>query len=343
MKVFVEIGAAAATASRRQLRELIAALEDAGASGVCVSDHMFMTAGSPRRAGVSPQCDPLTVLAAVAGISDRLELQTLVANTAWMHPALLLRHFAQLAVIAGGDRVTAGLGAGWNSEEFESLGMPLPPVRARMARFQESLRIARELFDRGFANVDGEFVSARDLPLSPRPTTPPRLLVGGGSDSALTSAGRYADIVDLQGHPKYGKLVGDVLQKSAIDARRRAQTTVDELAERMEIVRAAARDAGRTPESVTASVQVSYVAFGSRAQIEAAERELLEKWAHLPARTLADNPFVLLGEPTQIAEALKERRERFGLSRISIGERADVAAAPPDPLRLCREVLPLLS
>jgi alkanesulfonate monooxygenase SsuD/methylene tetrahydromethanopterin reductase-like flavin-dependent oxidoreductase (luciferase family) len=308
-----------------------------------VSDHMFMTAGNPRRAGVSPECDPLTVLAAVAGISDGLELQTLVANTAWIHPALLIRHFAQLAVIAGGARVTAGLGAGWNSEEFESLGMELPSARARMRRFEEALHIARELFDRGLANLAGEFVSASDLPLSPQPTTPPRLLVGGGSDSALTLAGRYADIVDLQGHPKYGKLAGDVRQKSAIDARRRAQTTVDELAERIELVRAAARDAGRAADSVTASVQVSYVAYGSPAQIEAAEHEVLEKWAQLPPRPLADNPFVLLGEPGQIAEKLEERAERFGLSRISIGERDDVASAPPDPLRLCREVVPLLA
>jgi hypothetical protein len=41
-------------------------------------------------------------------------------------------------------------------------------------------------------------------------------------------------------------------------------------------------------------------------------------------------------------EALAERREAYGLQRISLSEESGIAAAPPDPLRFCREVLPLL-
>jgi alkanesulfonate monooxygenase SsuD/methylene tetrahydromethanopterin reductase-like flavin-dependent oxidoreductase (luciferase family) len=39
-----------------------------------------------------------------------------VSNVGLLHPALVLRQFAQLAVLVGGQRVLAGLGAGWNRE-----------------------------------------------------------------------------------------------------------------------------------------------------------------------------------------------------------------------------------
>ncbi len=124
MTVFVDLTRFAATASRVQMRDMVARLEDAGATGVTVSDHLFHTRdGVPRRDGVDPGPDPLTTLAAVAVLSDRLELQTGVVNAAWIHPALLLRQFTQLAVLAGGVRVTAGLGAGWSTEEFAALGL----------------------------------------------------------------------------------------------------------------------------------------------------------------------------------------------------------------------------
>jgi len=43
-----------------------------------------------------------------------------------------------------------------------------------------------------------------------------------------------------------------------------------------------------------------------------------------------------------MAEALAERREAYGLERISLSEEGGIAAAPSNPLRFCREVLPLL-
>ena len=92
VQVYVEITGFATTASRSELATSVAALEDAGAAGVSVSDHQFGTSdGVSRAESVQPACEPLTTLAAVAALSDRLGLQTVVANTAWQHPALTLR------------------------------------------------------------------------------------------------------------------------------------------------------------------------------------------------------------------------------------------------------------
>jgi alkanesulfonate monooxygenase SsuD/methylene tetrahydromethanopterin reductase-like flavin-dependent oxidoreductase (luciferase family) len=343
MKVFVDLTRFAATANRAALRDMVTRLEDAGATGVSISDHLFYTRdGRPRRDGVDPGCDPLTTLAAIAGLSERLEVQTIVMNSAWIHPALLLRHFTQLAVLIGGERVTAGLGAGWSAEEFDALGLTLPRFRSRMDRLDEVLRLARLLYDGGTASLDGAHVVARDLPLSPVPARPPRLLVGGGSDRVLQMAGRYADVLDLHGDPRHGRVVGATMAQARTgDVQRRALTTVEDLVARIDLVHATAAEAGRPPVAV--SNQIWYVAFASSAAaVRAAEEELCADWAHMPYRPLDRSPYLLLGSPAQMADALLERRQAYGLERISLSGEGGIRSAPADPVRFCREVLPLL-
>jgi alkanesulfonate monooxygenase SsuD/methylene tetrahydromethanopterin reductase-like flavin-dependent oxidoreductase (luciferase family) len=337
IKVFVELSQFATIADRNQL-------EDAGVSGVSMADHLFTTtAGIPRDQHVSPAPEPLTTLAAVAALSATLHLQTVVANTAWIHPGLLLRQFNQLAVLAGGDRVTAGLGAGWSAEEFDALGMTMLPFRRRMERLEEVLALARQLYQTGTATTAGQHVTVRDLPLSPVPDRPPRLLVGGGSDRVLEMAGRYADIIDLHGDPRHGRIAGTTMAQAQVgDKHRRALTTVEELADRYQLVRAAAAAAGRDADAVSVSTQIIYAAFGSRSDVAAAERDLCSKWARIPDQRLNRSPYLLFGEPGQMAEALHERQEAYGLTEMTILAEAGIAQAPADPLAFCRAVIPLL-
>ena len=310
VQVFVDLTRFAATATRAQLRDRVRELEDVGATGVSVSDHIFFTSGGrPRTDGVGHGCDPLTTLAAVAGLSDRLAVQTVVVNSAWVHPGLLLRQFAQLAMLLSGDRVTAGLGAGWSTEEFDALGLAMPKFRTRIDRLAEVLAVARSLWTDGTVTYNGRHVVARDLPLSPVPDRPPRLLVGGGSDRLLGPAGRTPP-----------STVSPVASGWCVTPRRRP----------------APRDA------VGVATQIWYAAFGSPAEVRAAEEELCERWAGIPYRPLHRSPYLLFGSPAQMAEALAERREAYGLQRISLSEESGIAAAPPDPVRFCREVLPLL-
>jgi alkanesulfonate monooxygenase SsuD/methylene tetrahydromethanopterin reductase-like flavin-dependent oxidoreductase (luciferase family) len=344
MKVFVEVSHLAAPMNRREFAAATREIEGSGATGVSVNDHIFATSdGRSRREASDPTCDPLTTLALVAGLSDQLELEAIVINTAWIHPALVIRQFAQLAQMIGGDRVTAGLGAGWSAEEFDAIGLTMPAFRRRTERLREVLALTRALFNNGLASQEGDQVVARDLPLSPRPAKPPALLVGGGSDGILEMAGIYADVLDLHGHPDRGKLVGATMQDARHgDALRRSLTTVEDLEDRIQLVRRASADAGRRADAVTVSGSIFYTAYGSRSAVEEAERQLCEDWAQIAHQSLRASPYMLFGEPRQMAEALHERTERYGLDRITLLTEHGINAAPPDPLRFCRDVLPLL-
>jgi alkanesulfonate monooxygenase SsuD/methylene tetrahydromethanopterin reductase-like flavin-dependent oxidoreductase (luciferase family) len=219
----------------------------------------------------------------------------------------------------------------------------MPTFRTRIDRLAEVLEIARSLWTDGTVTYNGSHVVARGLPLSPVPDRPPRLLVGGGSDRLLGLAGRFADLLDLHGDPKHGRVAGATMaQASAGDVARRARTTVEDLAGRIALVRDAAQAAGRLRDAVGVATQIWHVAFGSPGDVRVAEEELCERWAGIPYRPLDRSPYLLFGSPAEMAEALAERREAYGLQRISLSEETGIAAAPPDPVRFCREVLPLL-
>ncbi|MGZ4415943.1 MAG: LLM class flavin-dependent oxidoreductase, partial [Gaiellaceae bacterium] len=293
-------------------------LESLGVTGVVQGDHLFLP-GPPSNdplARMAPDC--LTVLTTVAAHSSRLRIATLVANVAFYHPLPLLRRFANLAVIHGSDRVYAGLGAGWSRLEFEALGLQMPPHHERLARLEETTRLARALFDHGAASADGPHVVAVDLPLAPAPTEPPQLLLGGGSARVLELAALYADHIDLAPPPNR-HAGGDQFQAPLL-------TTVEDLAESARTARSGAR-------SLTTSILLSAVALCGPGSIRAEEEAVCAR-AGIPWRPLDDCPYVLLGEPARIADQVRERQERIGLDWLIL----------PDGTieRFSSEVMPLL-
>jgi alkanesulfonate monooxygenase SsuD/methylene tetrahydromethanopterin reductase-like flavin-dependent oxidoreductase (luciferase family) len=278
-----------------------AKLESLGVAGVVQGDHMFLPGPPAQDPTARMAADCLTVLTTVAAHSRELGIATLVANVGLQHPLLLLRKFASLALLHGGRRVYAGLGAGWSPREFEALGKKMPSHRERLARLAESAQLARELFDRGWASLDGAHVQAVDLPLAPAPPEPPRLLLGGGSPSLLELAGRYADHVDLA-PPSH--------RRAASELQRPLLTTVVDLVESARAARAGGR-------ALTTSVLVSAVELCDAGSIRAAEEAICAR-VGLPWRPLDDCPYALVGEPERIADQVRERQERIGLDWLIV-------------------------
>ncbi|MHB8296573.1 MAG: LLM class flavin-dependent oxidoreductase [Acidimicrobiales bacterium] len=303
-----------------ELRVQVARMERLGVGGALVSDHLFAARGpspargsSPARRGAPP--DPFVVLAAIGALSESLTLGTIVANIGYVHPAFVLRHFAELACLYGGDRVLAGIGAGWAPEEFDALGLVMPGHAARMDRLAESLRLARQLFDEGMASIEGSSVVARDLPFAPMPESPPRLMLGGGSDRLLELAGAFADHLDLNGSSRRLRL-GRALARER-DGLRRLTTTVADLEASVAAVRSAAASAGRNPGDIGLSVLIDTIEPCEAGQVRAREEALCARRGAEPAR-LEACPYVLFGTPARMSELLAERRERLGLTSFIV-------------------------
>jgi alkanesulfonate monooxygenase SsuD/methylene tetrahydromethanopterin reductase-like flavin-dependent oxidoreductase (luciferase family) len=302
----------------------VRSIEDAGLDGVFATDHLFVSHGKPRREAVSGG-DPLVKLAIAGTMSKRLMLGTSVVNVGVVHPALVIRSFIELAAQFGGARILAGIGAGWNREEFEALGMEFPPLERRMDRLEESAALARDLFDTGFAQLAGEQVSANELSLGPPPSPAPRLLLGGGSDRLLSIAGRYADIVDLNGSSRVLRLGGP--HPVFRDVMRRFTTTVEDLERSARSVRESAVAVGRERTSVEFSILVNAVRFCAATEVAEVEGELCSQ-AGIDRQSLSDCPYLFIGPPERIRDQLAERTERIGLRHLIL--------APHEPAVLAR-------
>jgi alkanesulfonate monooxygenase SsuD/methylene tetrahydromethanopterin reductase-like flavin-dependent oxidoreductase (luciferase family) len=313
-----------------ELREKVARLENLGVDGYLHGDHLFMR-GDDGEVDVTAAADPFSTLAAVGALSERLILGTLVANVGLCHPALVLRHFAQLAALFGGDRVLAGIGAGWNAMEFEALGDPMPSIAHRMDQLAGAAELARAWFDTGSATMRTPTFGACELPIAPPLDMPPRLMVGGGSRRLMEIAGRYADHVDL--HPLSRRRPDP--SGTGGELRRFLETTMSDVQRCVEALEAAEQAAGRASGTVGRSMWMGPIAFSDGADGRAAEQQLCRS-AGLEAHELRQCPYVLLGEPSEMANLLADRRERLGLDAVVVG-------AGPELDRFMTEVVPRLA
>jgi alkanesulfonate monooxygenase SsuD/methylene tetrahydromethanopterin reductase-like flavin-dependent oxidoreductase (luciferase family) len=303
-------------------------LEALGLTGVMVGDHLFDQAPGQPRAAARRQLEPMTVLTTVATLSERLQVGTMVSNLSFL-PALVLRQFAGLAALFGGERVLAGLGAGWNRQEFAAIGLEMPGFQLRLDRLAESAHLARQLFNQRIATVEGSWVVARELLIAPVSAVAPRILLGGGSDRVLDIAGEHADVLDLNGSSQRSKVAGPDLP--AADARRRLTTTSADLEASVKQVRCAAEAVCRPATVVTMSVLVGSMEFCAASEVASVSERLCRENG-LPPQSLDDCPYALLGEPAQTIDKLQRRQERFGVDGHH--RRRD------RPQRFCEHVLP---
>ncbi len=295
-----------------ELREQIRLIDGAGLDGFFVTDHLFVSRGRPRREAESGG-EPFVRLAVAGALSERLILGSSVVNVGLAHPALAIRSFVELAALFGGERVLAGVGAGWNPEEFTALGLDFPPLASRLDRLEETVALARDLFHHGFADIAGEQFTVQELPLGPISSPPPRLLLGGGSDRLLEIAGRYADVVDLNASSRRLKLGGP--QPVFRDTARRFATTVEDLEHSVRRVSTAAVAAGRDPESIEFSILVNAVRFCSAGAVDAVHEGLCRE-AGIDKQSLEDCPYVFAGPAERMREQLAERAGRLRLRHL---------------------------
>ena len=162
--------------------------EAAGFDAIWLYDHLLYRAPDQPTEGI---WEAWTVLSALATVTTRVELGTLVLCTPFRNPAVLAKMAVTLDEVSGG-RVILGLGAGWHQPEFDAFGVPFDH---RVARFDEALQIIVPLLRAGRVSFQGTYHRAVDceiLPRGPRPSGPPVLIASSGPRMLRLTA-RYAD------------------------------------------------------------------------------------------------------------------------------------------------------
>ncbi len=160
-----------------------------GFHSVWVCDHLY---GVPMPQ--LPILEGWTELAAVAAITCRVELGTLVTPPYFRNPAVQAKQIATVDQIAGG-RVIAGLGAGWFQAEFEGYGCEFPSMGQRMVALEETADLMKRMWTEETVTYEGRYARAKDVRCEPKPVRRPPVLIGGGGEKVLMGiVARHADI-----------------------------------------------------------------------------------------------------------------------------------------------------
>ena len=280
-------------------RDVARRAEDLGYDVMLVTDHM------------GPQLAPIPALMAAADATTRLRVGSFVFANDYRNPVMLAKEVATVDVLSGG-RVEVGIGAGWKTDDYRELGIQYDTPAMRVSRLEESVVLLKRLLSEEHVDHAGKHYTVRGAKILPRPLQRPHppLMIGGGGPRVLRLAARQADIVTF------------APQVNASGRPRLDAVTEKALTERVMRFRTAA---GERAEHVELNVFVFDAAVTDRARsLMAAVSGYLRR----AANGLVHSPFVLYGSRASLRELLLERRERLGISYISVPGNAMREFAP---------------
>jgi probable F420-dependent oxidoreductase len=138
-----------------------------------------------------PILEPLVALGFVAAVTERIGLGTEVLVLPQRQPALAAKQIGTLDALSGG-RVRIGVGVGWQTCEYEALGVDFHK-RGRM--LDEAIPLLRSYWSQNPIDFDGEHFKATRLAMEPKPPQGKAIpiWVGGDSAAALRRAGTLGD------------------------------------------------------------------------------------------------------------------------------------------------------
>ena len=244
-------------------------------------------------------------LAAAAAVTSTIRLSPFVIDNDFRNPAILAAEVATVDLISNG-RVDLGLGAGWDPPDYTRSGIPFDPPGVRVSRMEESLALLKRLFAGERVTHHGPHYTMTDFELLPKPVQQPHppILIGGGGKRMIGIAAREANIVSviMQSRREGGMNIADGTQESfdrkCAWLREAAGERIDDLEINALIQRVVVTD------HPTAAFEQMASDFG---MADAAEAEA--------------SPLALIGSIDQIVETIEARRERWGISYLTLRPR----------------------
>ncbi len=171
--------------------------ERAGLYSFWVMDHFFQI----RNVGPAENemLEGWSALAFAAARTNHIKLGTMVTGVTYRYPALLVKTATTLDVLSHG-RAYFGVGAAWNEEEHNGLGVSFPTLSERFERLEETLQIAHQMWSGDEKPFEGKHYNPQRPLNSPQVVQkphPPILIGGTGEKKTLRMVAQYGDACNL--------------------------------------------------------------------------------------------------------------------------------------------------
>ena len=175
-----------------QLRALAQQADGGGIDSLWLYDHFIFRGLEDEDSGIH---EVWTLLSAVAAVTERAQLGTIVLGTGFRPPALTAKMAATLDEVSDG-RLILGLGTGWHEPEYKAFGYPFDH---RASRFEETLEIIVPLLRGEHVTFSGTYHQVEDAFLIPPPPRPARLggrvpiLIAAKGERVMRLTAKWAD------------------------------------------------------------------------------------------------------------------------------------------------------
>jgi probable F420-dependent oxidoreductase len=278
-------------------------IEQLGFSGIFYADHFY------------PIWDPIAAMTGTAAITNKIDVGSMVCCVDYRNPVIYAKASATINLISNGRHIF-GIGAGWDQNDYTMAGIPYDKPETRIQRLEEALQIIKGMWTQKNTSFDGKYYRVKDLPeaVSELDYAKPRLMIGGGGNRVLRLAGRHADVANI-----YFKIQNteDWLRRAVQDG------GYNRLGEKVETVKRAAVKAGRDIGDIVFS---QWIATRRIHGDPVAERRGLAERFGASVKEIEDCTWVMVGEPKEVVEGLRQRYEDFGISHyiIDSGDSPDI-------------------
>jgi alkanesulfonate monooxygenase SsuD/methylene tetrahydromethanopterin reductase-like flavin-dependent oxidoreductase (luciferase family) len=196
----------------QELVRLWQQFETLGFDSTWVADH-FINYANPEGLWY----DGWTVLTALASVTSKIRIGTLVTSIALRNPAVLARQAMTVDHISNG-RLDIGIGAGAPGSidpSYQMIGIGDWTFNERTARFREQVEILDRLLSNTKSNYEGKYYQIDGAIMSPRPIQKPRppITIAAHTSHSLRIAAEYADVWVSFGDD-FGAPVDNVVKKT---------------------------------------------------------------------------------------------------------------------------------
>jgi len=264
-------------------------------SGIFIVDHLH------------PQWDPITTMAAIAAVTEKVDIGSLVCSVDYRHPVIYAKSSATINLISN-NRHIFGVGAGWDQNEYNWAGIPFDKASTRIHRLEEAVQIIKGMWTQESTSLDGKYYKVKNLPKAVYELeyAKPRLMIGGGGKMTLKLAGRHADIVNIPWRVAKGE---NRYQKMVLDGR------YESLGKKVEVVKESAKAYGRDPDEIVYS---QWIATRRIHGDPDEEKRKLAKRFNVSVEEISNCTWIMVGEMKDIVEDLRQRYEELGISYFII-------------------------
>jgi probable F420-dependent oxidoreductase len=256
---------------------------------------------------------PVSAITAAAMTTSTLRVGSSVFCNDYRHPLLLAQEAATIDALSGG-RLELGLGAGWQPDDYVTMGVAMERPAVRIGRLAEAVAIVKRFFSGEPFSFSGRFYDVRNVVPKPRVVQTPRppIVLGGGGTRMLTLAAAEADVVTLNVVLRTGDMV----------AARSTSASQDQVRARVALVH---ETAGTRFDQIELGIYVHFCrigAYDSGAVAGAAAAMGMD-----PDDAVA-SPHVLVGTTDEVVAKLQRLRDECYISYVSIDNDAAEEFAP---------------